>query len=55
METTIGIVAPDLSDLAERIEAEHAAALGAARSAVEHAVACGRQLSEAKARVPHGA
>jgi hypothetical protein len=43
-----------LPDLAQAIEAEHQAAVGAARSAIDHAVACGRLLIQAKAQVPHG-
>ena len=39
---------------AERIEAEHRAAIGAARTAIEHAVECGRLLIEAKAQIGHG-
>ena len=41
-------------NLAEQIEAEHQAAIGAARSAIEHAVECGRLLLEAKVALPHG-
>jgi hypothetical protein len=40
--------------LAERIEAEHQAAIGAARTAIEHAVECGKLLLKAKAQVGHG-
>jgi hypothetical protein len=40
--------------LAERIEAEHQAARAAARTAIEHAIECGRLLIEAKAAQPHG-
>mgnify|MGYP001043411851 CR=1 FL=1 len=39
---------------AERIEAEHRAATGAARTAIEHAAECGRLLIAAKAAVGHG-
>jgi Protein of unknown function (DUF3102) len=41
-------------DLAQAIEREHQAAIGSARSAIEHAVACGRLLIQAKDTVPHG-
>jgi Protein of unknown function (DUF3102) len=40
--------------LAAEIEAAHQAATGAARSAVEHAIECGRLLIQAKASVAHG-
>jgi hypothetical protein len=36
------------------IRAEHEAASQAARSALEHALACGRLLAQARATVPHG-
>lgn len=39
---------------AGRIEVEHRAATGAARTAIEHAVECGRLLIEAKTQVGHG-
>jgi hypothetical protein len=39
---------------AKRIEAEHRAAIGAARTAIEHAFECGRLLIEAKEQVGHG-
>jgi hypothetical protein len=39
--------------LAARINAEHAAAHGAARTAIEHAITCGQLLLEAKAEVGH--
>lgn len=42
------------SNLAERINAAHAAAHSAARSAIEHASGCGRLLLEAKAQLAHG-
>jgi hypothetical protein len=41
-------------DLAQAIEREHAAANGHARSALEHALECGRLLAEFKAGIPHG-
>jgi hypothetical protein len=40
--------------LAEEIREEHAKALTAARTAVDHAVRCGQLLAEAKENVPHG-
>ena len=40
--------------LAAQIEREHQAAIGAARSAIEHAIRCGNLLLEAKAQVGHG-
>jgi Protein of unknown function (DUF3102) len=43
-----------LGDLARRIDDEHRAATGAARTAIEHAIACGKLLLEAKAGVSHG-
>jgi hypothetical protein len=43
-----------LPDLAGRIEAEHQAAIGASRTALEHAVRCGELLIQAKADVGHG-
>jgi hypothetical protein len=48
------VTALALPDLAQAIDREHQAAIGAARSAIEHAVACGRRLLEAKAAVGHG-
>jgi hypothetical protein len=43
-----------LPELAQAIDREHQAAIGAARTALEHAAECGRLLLEAKASVPHG-
>ena len=43
-----------LTGLATRIEAEHQAAYGNARIALEHAAECGRLLIEAKAQASHG-
>jgi Protein of unknown function (DUF3102) len=43
-----------LPDLAQAIEREHLAAHQAARTALEHALECGRLLIEAKAQVGHG-
>ena len=40
--------------LTERINAEHRACGGAARSALEHAIRCGEMLSEVKAGIGHG-
>lgn len=46
---------PQLADLASKINAEHAAAEQHARTAVEHAIAAGELLAQAKAQLPHGA
>jgi hypothetical protein len=43
-----------LGELARRINAEHDAALQSARTAIEHAINCGRLLLEAKASTGHG-
>jgi hypothetical protein len=43
-----------LTDLAARIKIEHEAACGALKQGLEHAVAAGKLLLEAKAQVPHG-
>ena len=43
-----------LPDLAQAIDREHQAAHQAARTALEHALECGRLLIQAKAAVPHG-
>jgi hypothetical protein len=43
-----------LPDLAQAIDREHQAALGAARSLTEHAIRCGELLLQAKADVGHG-
>ena len=43
-----------LPELATAIDREHRTAIGAARTALEHAAECGRLLLEAKASVPHG-
>jgi hypothetical protein len=45
---------PDLRDLAERINVEHQQAEAALNHGVEHALAAGRMLVEAKAQIPHG-
>jgi hypothetical protein len=53
-------VQPDLSasntlaDLADRIRAEHTAAAVALKDGLQHAIAAGDLLIEAKAQVPHG-
>jgi len=44
----------ELTTIAERIKAEHHAAVVAAGTAIEHAIACGQLLIEAKAQVQHG-
>lgn len=46
--------AKDLRDLAAKIDAEHSAAHGHARRALERAAECGRHLIAAKALVEHG-
>jgi hypothetical protein len=51
---TNNIVPADLGDIAGRINAAHDRASAAARSAIEHAIECGRLLTEAKAQLPHG-
>jgi len=43
-----------LTDLAARIKIEHEAAVAAARHSVEHAIAAGSLLIEAKERLKHG-
>jgi hypothetical protein len=48
------MTAPALPDLAQAIETEHKAAHRAARTALEHALECGRLLIQAKDAVPHG-
>ena len=44
----------DWAVLAQAIDQEHQAYIGAARSAIEHAIRCGELLLEAKAQVGHG-
>jgi DNA adenine methylase len=44
-----------LARLVQAIEDEHQAALGAARSAINHAIRCGELLIQAKADLSHGA
>lgn len=43
-----------LEDLAQRINQAHEGAIRSARTAIEHAIECGRLLVEAKALVAHG-
>jgi hypothetical protein len=43
-----------LPAIAERINAEHQAAIGAARTAIGHAVECGKLLLQVKQEVGHG-
>jgi phage N-6-adenine-methyltransferase len=43
-----------LPGLVAQIEAEHQAAIGAAQSAIERAIACGQLLIQAKSEVGHG-
>lgn len=49
-----GAATATLTTLAGEIVAEHDAAQGAFRSAVEHAIRCGELLIEAKAEIGHG-
>lgn len=46
--------AASLPELAEQINREHHAAESSAKSAIEHALECGRLLTEAKAQLKHG-
>src|SRR3954469_19186217 len=46
--------AADWDDIARRIHVAHDFAGAAARSAIEHAIECGRLLIEAKTSLPHG-
>lgn len=55
MSGTIIANGPGLTDLASRINTEHAAVETSFRNGFEHAVECGRLLIEAKAKIPHGA
>jgi hypothetical protein len=48
------VVAIGSVGLAQAIEREHEAAIGAARACLEHAIRCGELLIRAKAGVPHG-
>jgi hypothetical protein len=50
----VGVVSAPALQMAERIEAAHQAAIGAARTAIEHAIECGKLLLEAKAQIGHG-
>jgi hypothetical protein len=43
-----------LPELAARIKAEHEACTAALKRGIEHAVAAGKLLIEAKAQLPHG-
>jgi hypothetical protein len=47
-------ITKNLAQLAEQINAEHASALSAARTALEHARRAGQLLAEAKKQCPHG-
>jgi hypothetical protein len=51
---TSTVVAIGSVGLAQAIEREHEAAIGAARACLEHAIRCGELLIRAKAGVPHG-
>src|SRR5215470_5652201 len=55
MSGTIIARGPDLTDLALRIKAEHEAATVSFNAGLEHALACGQLLIEAKSKIPHGA
>jgi hypothetical protein len=44
----------EIADIADAIQAEHKAAQGHQRSAVEHAIRCGMLLLQAKATMKHG-
>src|SRR5215469_4422868 len=50
----MGSEAQTLSELARRIDAEHGAVATALCSALAHAIAAGKLLIEAKAKVRHG-
>jgi DUF3102 family protein len=53
--TTTDIAASNsLADLGARINEAHTRAITHAVKSVEHAIACGEMLIEAKAKVPHG-
>jgi hypothetical protein len=45
---------PEITDLGARINEAHRLAIQYAGKAIEHAIACGQMLLEAKAKVPHG-
>jgi hypothetical protein len=51
---TLPATSNSLIDLADRIDAEHAAAVGALASWLDHAIKAGELLIEAKAKVAHG-
>lgn len=53
MSTTI-TARPGADDLTAAIRREHEAASTAARSAIEHALECGRLLAQARQAIPHG-
>jgi hypothetical protein len=54
MQTTDLATSNSLADLGARINEAHTSAIAHAVKSVEHAVACGQMLLEAKAKVPHG-
>jgi phage N-6-adenine-methyltransferase len=54
MTNVVAIGGPRLHDLAQAIEHEHQATLGAFRTTLDHAIRCGELLIQAKAQVPHG-
>jgi len=47
-------LSPEITDLGARINEAHRLAIQYAGKAIEHAIACGQMLLEAKANVPHG-
>jgi hypothetical protein len=51
---TMGALTLAGDNLVVAIQAEHEAASQAARSALEHAINCGRLLAQARASIPHG-
>jgi hypothetical protein len=53
-DTLPGIGDNSLADLAARINAEHEAVCGALKRGLEHAIAAGKLLIEAKAQFDHG-
>jgi hypothetical protein len=52
--TLAGQVAPTLGDLAVKVRAAHASVVTSLSSAVEHAIAAGNHLAQAKQLVGHG-
>jgi phage N-6-adenine-methyltransferase len=54
MTNVVAIAGPRLHDIAQAIEHEHQATMGAFRTTLDHAIRCGELLIQAKAQVPHG-